>query len=627
MEDNMALERTSEELVKKLMCFDLGKNAFGFVYAQGEKTENSDINNALDECGGKPKECALDDYKTKGKKHGQPEFLITFKNHPDTIIVVECKKSVKAHFSDDYGQPSKYACDGVLYYSKYLKKYFNVFAIAQSGTKEENMRVTNFYWAKNAVEPQILKDIEDFLFEPENYIRHQEGEELKKTYSLEEIKSLAIQMNEKMRVVKMTQEVKPTFIAGVLLGLQDDIFSREYTKYENFISLSTGLEAAVKRVLTAGHIPEDRRDRIAGQLHSAVDTKRFKDTPLINDGSLLWYIKQLAFKIKPMMDHVNTSLDALSVFYHEFIQYSTGKDGKLLGQVLTPQHLTEFMASLAGVSKNDKVLDICCGSASFLVTAMHMMFKQCKTDAEFERVRKNGLFGVEIDENMYTLALTNMIIRQDGKSNMIYGDCFDKEVEKKLKNEHITIGLINPPYSIKKEPELLFVKQLLDILDVRGTGVVVVPVSCAIGRKFKEERKALMKEHTLKAVFSMPNDIFYPTGTNTCVMVWEAHVPHDKNKFTFFGYYKDDGFKKQKQLGRIDVDNKWAVILAEWLDLYERKALVVGKTSQAKVDVKDEWLCEAYMETDYSKLTQNVFQQTLNNYLAYMVKEGRVYEP
>ena len=32
------------------------------------------------------------------------------------------------------------------------------------------------------------------------------------------------------------------------------------------------------------------------------------------------------------------------------------------------------------------------------------------------------------------------------------------------------------------------------------------------------------------------------------------------------------------------------------------------------------------METDYSQLTDNDFQRTLNNYLAFLVKEGKVYE-
>ena len=45
-----------------------------------------------------------------------------------------------------------------------------------------------------------------------------------------------------------------------------------------------------------------------------------------------------------------------------------------------------------------------------------------------------------------------------------------------------------------------------------------------------------------------------------------------------------------------------------------------------RVTWKDEWLAEAYMETDYSTLTDNDFQKVLNDYLSYLVKEGAIYE-
>lgn len=621
----MATERVSEELTKELMNFKIGENGFGHVYAQGDNTSITTIDDALRLCGGKPKNCSLTDFETRGKGKGKPEFIITFKNYPDTIIVIECKTSIKGHGSEDYSKPSTKAIDGVLYYAKYLKEHFNVIAIAQSGTKKESFRASSFYWQKKRPTFEHLVAIEDFLFEPENYLRHLEGEELKKTYSLEEIKLLAVSMNEKMRSAKITQDVKPLFVAGILLALEDQEFSRNYTSFNSYSILSTQLSISIERVLKKSGIDEERRKYIFQQFKSSINGKAFKDIDLIKDGSLLWYIKQLAFKIKPMMDHVTTSLDALSIFYHEFIQYSTGKDGKLLGQVLTPQHLTEFMVKLSNTSKNDKVLDICCGSSAFLVSAMHEMFKQCKTPAERERVRKEALYGIEIDEKMHTLSLTNMIVRQDGKSNIIYGDCFNKKYDQ-LKKKNINIGLLNPPYSIKEDPELKFVKRLLDLLAVKGIGVVVVPMSCAIGTKYKEERHALMKHHTLKAVFSMPDDIFYPTGTNTCVMVWEAHVPHDNTKETFFGYYKNDGFVKRKQLGRVDALNKWSEIENEWLELYRNNQVVVGKTAKQCVDVKDEWLVEAYMETDYSTLNHADFQQTINDYLSYLIRNGDVYE-
>ena len=45
-----------------------------------------------------------------------------------------------------------------------------------------------------------------------------------------------------------------------------------------------------------------------------------------------------------------------------------------------------------------------------------------------------------------------------------------------------------------------------------------------------------------------------------------------------------------------------------------------------KVTWKDEWLAEAYMETDYTKLEHKDFQKVLNDYLSYLIKEGFIYE-
>lgn len=120
----------------------------------------------------------------------------------------------------------------------------------------------------------------------------------------------------------------------------------------------------------------------------------------------------------------------------------------------------------------------------------------------------------------------------------------------------------------------------------------------------------------------MPDEIFYSTGTNTCVMIWEAHTPHDVTEETFFGYYKDDGFVKRKKLGRIDAYNKWKNISKEWITLYKNRDIKLGLTSRHCVSYNDEWLCEAYMDTDYSKISEKDFQKTVNDYLAYLIQSG-----
>ena len=120
----------------------------------------------------------------------------------------------------------------------------------------------------------------------------------------------------------------------------------------------------------------------------------------------------------------------------------------------------------------------------------------------------------------------------------------------------------------------------------------------------------------------MPDDIFYPTGTNVCVMLWEAHKPHNPEISTFFGFYKDDGYVKAKKLGRIDKFNRWQEIKKQWVKLYNEKEIIDGLTVKKCVNWDDEWTAEAYMETDFTKLQQSDFEKTVRNYLSYLAKNG-----
>ena len=144
-----------------------------------------------------------------------------------------------------------------------------------------------------------------------------------------------------------------------------------------------------------------------------------------------------------------------------------------------------------------------------------------------------------------------------------------------------------------------------------------------------------LEENTLDAVFTLPNEIFYPgASASACCMVFKIGIKHTdiSNPDTFFGYCKDDGFKKKKNLGRVEqVDSttgksRWVEIEKEWIELYRNRRSVDGLSATHKVSGDDEWLCEAYMKTDYTKLSERDFQQTINDYLAYLVKEGHIYE-
>lgn len=616
----MASEQYTESMTLTEMRCHIGQNNFGYVFPQGDVPDVDKIEILLKQAGGKPKHCVITDYEQGGNGKAKPEYIITFNDDISTIIVVECKKTVSKHNTEDYSCPKDYAVDGALYYAKYLKNEYNVIAVGVSGTKKEKMKANAFYWMKGQDTYSEMAKARDIILEPKNYIELVKGNKLKKAYSLDEIRETAIAMHDYLREIKVTEAHKPIFIAGILIALNDEDFAKSYSSLPSYKVVMQNIQNAIETVLAASEIKNSRISYIKQVFKILQDNTKFAEIPLGHSKSITWYIEQLELKIKPMMDYADSTVDALGIFYHEFIKYSGG-DGSGLGIVLTPQHLTEFMCDLAGVNKNSRVVDICCGSGSFLVTAMSKMFSQANPE-DVERIRKDGLYGVEFDDGLYTLAIANMIIRKDGKSNIYKDDCFDEKITSELKGKHINIGLINPPYSQKDKEELEFVEHLLDILVPSGVGVVVVPMSCAIGTKFKETRKRLFAKHTLKAVFSMPDDIFYPTGTNVCVMVWEAHTPHDSTQETFFGYYKNDGLVKRKQLGRIDINGQWESIEREWLSLYRNRDVKDGLTARHCVTANDEWLCEAYMKTDYSKLTKADFQQVINDYFAYLIQSG-----
>jgi type I restriction-modification system DNA methylase subunit len=612
----MANEKFSEQLVENEMCIRKGENSFGFVFPQGDVAEIEKLDNLLKKAGGKPEICELADFTKGGKGKAKPEYIITFKEDNNTVLVIECKRSVKQHISERQDKPRGFAVDGVLYYAKFLKTEYNVVAIAVSGTKKDEFKVSTYYWQKG-FEKYIEFHQLNILLEPINYIKYIKGENISRHFSIEDIRRTAIKMSNELRVAKVTAASKPIFIAGILIALQDKAFSAEYKHLTSVESLIDGLKSAITRVSNATSVEPDRLDSVLNTFKDVSSLHHFKTTPMGNTNSLRWYIEELDIKIKPMMSDSDSSIDALGEFYQEFIKFSNGDDGKALGIVLTPQHLTDFMCEVSGLNKNSRVIDICAGSGGFLVTAMSKMMKDANPQ-EIKEIRQNGIFGIEADPSIYTLCVANMIVRRDGKRNIFYGSCFDEKILDKLRTQNIDIGLINPPYSQKDHNELQFVEKLLSVLTNRGVAVAVVPISCALGTTCKEERERLFKKHTLEAVFSMPTELFTPSASVvTCVMVWTANIPHPPDKQTFFGYYRDDGFVKRKDLGRVDVNNRWDDIKKEWLSLFREKDVKSGLSIKHCVSHIDEWCAEAYMETDYSKLSISDFEKNIKEYVAF----------
>lgn len=431
------------------------------------------------------------------------------------------------------------------------------------------------------------------------------------------------------------------------------------------LALKNGLDYSTPS-LTAAQIRTRIKEVLEDLLNS--DINKAEKLALLNRNVLGdQYVRQLsiaAFReiltfiednILPFINDKSTSgQDLLNLFFVTFNKY-VGKSDK--NQAFTPDHITDFMSKITGINKRSVVLDPCCGSGSFLVRAMTQALDDCATAAEQDKVKKHQIFGIEFDENVYGLATTNMLIHSDGNSNIRQGSCF--ALADWIKEAKPNVILMNPPYNgqrihlpqsyvstwpkdKKEDPSkgLYFVKFIADTLNSinhQAKLAVLLPVACAIGTSGEISRlkKEILEENTLDAVFTLPNEIFYPgASASACCMVFKIGTKHNdvSNPDTFFGYYKDDGFRKKKNLGRVEqIDtttgkSKWVDIEREWIELYRNRHAVDGFSATHKVTGENEWLCEAYMKTDYSKLTEQDFQQTINDYLAYLVKEGHIYE-
>lgn len=322
-----------------------------------------------------------------------------------------------------------------------------------------------------------------------------------------------------------------------------------------------------------------------------------------------------------------------------------------------------------------------------LVTARNSCAKLPNRDEIIDRINKTQIYGIEYSEKPYGLSTTNMLIHGDGNTNVIKANCFDKkdwimnEVKPTviLMNPPYNAQQIGFPKEIvdyidqftdkkgktietkvlktystgswpskkgkpaKEDPTkgLCFVDYISDCLhDSNTTNVklaVLLPLQCAIGNNglMLRAKENILKHNTLDAVFTLPPEMFYPgASANACCMLFTMGVPHcntdgKPNKKTFFGYCKEDGFIKKKYLGRIEQMDKnnnsiWKTkIEPKWIELFNNGDVETGLSAKEYVTASDEWLCEAYMKTDYSLLNRSSFQQSLNNYYAHLVENKK----
>jgi len=580
---------------------------------------------------------------------GFPEYVGVVK---DFLIVIENKADLSKHIKlDDKGLISTaqkdiqdYAVNGALFYGKHLAKnttYKKIIAFGISG--DEKRHTISPLYIDETEYYRELPEVESFItFNKDNideyYTREILKEETDKEKELADILSDAATLHEDLRNYGNLKDIdKPLIVSGILLALRESEFGNfliDNLKGDPVKTDGQKIYDAIESNLTRSNVsPEVKKDKILSQFSVIKDTKiinvinpKLKKTPLKH------FTEFLDKNIYKSIRYSSSSEDYLGRFYGEFMSYSGG-DGQTLGIVLTPKHITDLFCDLVELKPDDLVLDPCCGTGGFLVAAMHHMLEQTDDAYKKKSIKQKQLHGFELQPYMFTIATTNMILRGDGKSNLLNED-FLARPSNELQLKQSTVGMMNPPYSqgSKQNPdlyEIAFTEHLLDSLTIGARAIVIIPQSSMTGKTKEEEniKKSIFKKHTLEGVITLNKDTFYSIGTMPCIAVFKAGEPHLKDKKAKFIDFRDDGFEVSPHIGLIETErakDRKQHLLDVWFNRIESETKFCVETT---VEPTDEWLHGFYYFNDEIP-TDDEFEKVIGDYLSFefaMIMQDRGY--
>jgi type I restriction enzyme M protein len=287
-----------------------------------------------------------------------------------------------------------------------------------------------------------------------------------------------------------------------------------------------------------------------------------------------------------------TDLDAKGRAFENFL-------GKLFrgeyGQYFTPRQIVEFMVEVIDPSEDDYLIDPACGSGGFLLYSMrHVLNKvteKYKEDKEtIDRLNwdfsHKQIFGIEINDRIARVAMMDMVIHEDGHSNI---ECNDALIDyknfdpaKKIKPNKYDIVLTNPPFGavVKDEKilrnfelgkgrkaqrsEILFIERCLDLLKSGGKMGIVLPDGILTNSSLQYVRDFINKNAKNLAVVSLPQLAFVASGAGVKASLLFLQKKREAEKATkypiFMALAEHIGYDAT---GRID-SNDMPEILEEW---------------------------------------------------------------
>lgn len=348
------------------------------------------------------------------------------------------------------------------------------------------------------------------------------------------------------------------------------------------------------------------------------------------------------------------------------------------GQYFTPREIVKFIVDVLPIKHDSKVLDTSCGSGGFLLYALNKVrneateyYPNYKTDAKqyakwypyWHDFAKNNLFGIEISEQISRAAKMNMIIHDDGHTNVITSDGLvpDSTIFERTSNKGFEYGtfdfiITNPPFGSfirqteqaylktyqlgKKEEdwlavkplqekvrdnqstEVLFLEQDYKFLKEGGYLAIVLPDGILTNSSLQYVRTQIEDWFRIIAVVSMPQTAFAANGAGVKSSVlflkkWskkETKNLVETKKNIEIRLLKDSNYISQRQEWEKEVKQKQKE-KAEEIKNKRRITVTAAKQTEEYKSWNSELLAE------YAEKVESLKTRLLEEYQQYKQKQ------
>lgn len=365
------------------------------------------------------------------------------------------------------------------------------------------------------------------------------------------INYLNLSDNESLEIKQKTIADNDFFILPSKL-FQNVIKTDINSQYLNVIldSIFNEIETSSKYKLTGIFREFDAKSNVLGETDSERSNKLAK---------LLLCIKKLKQE-----DINDTEYDTFGDIYEFLINNYARTSGRLGGVYFTPNTLSTLLSKIASsyLDKPKNIYDPTCGTGALLLEYL-------KQNSNIE------VYGQEISPSSYNLCKMNMILHNVNDYNLTLGDTLAKPIS--IYENKFDIILSNPPFRTKwdsssisnedkrfdelstlppnDKADYAFILHSLYTLNENGVAAIVVsPGILNRGHEEKLIREYLVKKNLIDTIILLPNNLFYGTSINVCIMT--LRKKKEDNNILFVDatseYIKNN---KRNELSNNNIDN------------------------------------------------------------------------